>query len=613
VSKEHKCILIYDQKSVIEMNDFIELRKVISLILRRWWLVLLLTLTAAGIGYGLSQRQERVYQATTSVMVGQSIQATQLDTRDIQTSERLALTYADITRRQPVLEAAIEALDLDISWEGLRKRVKVKLVPNTQLLEISVEASSRERAELIASELARQLVLLSPASLQDQGDDGTAHFVRQRLQELQTNIEASQSKLEELDEALASTRTDDEQAEIQAEIAALESKILDWENNYARFLAFVDAEESANYISVVDSAHAKVSSIRPTIRLNTIIAGAVGLALAMAIILLLDFLDDSVKTLDEISQELNLTPLGSIGTLGGNDFRKKMVVANDPFSPAAESYRMIRNNIEFATMGIAGKSILVASPGLADGKSSTVVNLGIAMARNGQRTTLVDSDMRRPMLHRIFDARNNGGLSNQLCRSNSATDVPLQTLDIEGLQLLTAGTIPPNPSELLNSERMEEILVTLMEGTDVIIFDSPPAALVADAAILSRYVDGVILVISAGKTRRKMAKQAVFNLQQAGANILGVVLNRASEKAGGYYKYAALVDEQTPAVKRIISRLKGIREGVPGTGPKSQDIRFCECGCGKPLPSSVTSRRRFINATHRMRHYRDQKRANASA
>ncbi len=545
------------------MNDFVELRQVISIVLRRWWLVVFLTLAAAGIGYGLSQSQERVYQAITSVIVGQSIQATQLDTRDIQTSERLALTYADITRRQPVLEATIESLDLDYTWNSLRSRVKVKLVPNTQLLEISVEASSREEAVLIAGELAQQLILLSPASLQNQGVNNTAPFVQQRLQELQKNIEISESRVKELTIDLASAQTTEEEAGIQEEIDDLEGKILNWENNYTRFLTSVASEASSNYISVVDSARAMVRPIRPNIRLNTLIAGAVGFVLAVGIIFLLEFLDDTLKTLDDISKDLNLTPLGTIDQVRGSDFREKMVVSENPFSPVAESYRMIRSNIEFATMGTSGKSILVTSPAPGDGKSATMINLGIAMARNGQRTILLDSDLRMSVLHKIFHVPNHEGLSDQLCRPDPGEDIPLRDLEIEGLQLLPAGPAPPNPSELLGSQRMEQLLARLKDMADVVILDSPPAAFVADAVILSGRVDGVILVVAAGETRREVARQAVFNLQQTGANILGVVLNRTAQKSGGYYyKYAPFVDEQTPAVNgnRVLAGLQRARE-----------------------------------------------------
>ena len=207
------------------MNDSVELRRYVIIVLRRWWLVLLSALVAAAAGYGVSQRQEPVYQATASVIVGQSLRTTQLDATDIATSERLALTYADIARRQPVLDATILSLGLVESWDNLKQRVKVKLVPNTQLLEITVEAKSREEAKLIAGELAQQLILISPASQKSQGADSTVLFVRQRIQELQTNIEQGEAQVERLTSALATAETPEETASIQGQIDKLESKL----------------------------------------------------------------------------------------------------------------------------------------------------------------------------------------------------------------------------------------------------------------------------------------------------------------------------------------------------------------------------------------------------
>lgn len=555
------------------MNEFLELHQVINVILKRWWMVVAGTVIATAIGYGISQRQERVYQASTSVIVGQSIQATQLDTRDIQTSERLALTYADIVRRQPVLEGAIEALNLDESWLNLRRRVSVNIVENTQLLEISVEASSREEAVLIANELSRQLILLSPSALQDRGDEETSQFVRRRLEDLQTSIEGGQAKLDELTDAFVEARTPVERDEIQAEIDYLEGKIVDWENTYARFLAFVGNEESANYIAVVDQAYARLTPIRPNVRVNTLIAGTVGAVLALGIIFVLEFLDDTLKTVEDIRRDLNLTPLGMISQMGNADFRNQMIVAKDPFSPVSESYRMIRSNIQFMFIDRPGRSILITSPAPGEGKSSTAVNLGIALAQNGQRTIVVDTELRKPVLHKVFQVLNSDGLTDQLRWPEPAINVRLRETEVERLRLLPAGDIPPNPSELLGSQRMKQLVASLTNEADMVVFDSPPAAFVADAAIMAKLVDGVILVIAAGKTQREAARQAVFNLQTAGANILGVVLNRSEEKGGGYY-YAPAAREQSLADDRVPGALQRSRRPrstfAPATGGKRQ-------------------------------------------
>lgn len=541
------------------MNDFVELRRVVAMVGRRWWLLVMLPVIAAAAGFAISQRIEPVYQATTSVIVGQSIQATNLDSRDIQTSERLALSYADIARRQPILEAAVVSLDMGYTWENLRRRVKVRLVPDTQLLEISVEAVSREEAVLIADEIAHQLILLSPTSLQNQENETTKIFVQQRLGELQTKIESSQGRVNELASELAEASTRTQKSEIQAEINDLEGMILEWEDNYARFLSFAENEESSNYIAVVEEAHPKRSPVRPYKRLNTIVAGAVGLMLAIGIIFVLEFLDDTLKTVEDIDQDLNLTPLGTVELSKSRDFQEKMIVLEKPFSPMSESYRMIRTNIQFMSVDKPGKSILVTSPGPGDGKSSVALNLGIAMANNGHRTILVDTDLRKPTLHKVFNVPRDRGLTDWLRDPDIDSDLPLHETKFERLELLTAGKQPPNPSELLGSQRMGQLVTRIMGEADVVIFDSPPVAFVTDAAILSTQVDGVVVVISAGKTRRDIASRAILNLQHAGANIFGFVFNRAPGE-GGRYSYYSPEDRSELTGNRAVTLLQRMRE-----------------------------------------------------
>src|SRR5574341_1125160 len=176
------------------MSDFVELRRYITVVIRWWWLLILITAVAAGVGYWVSQNQPQIYQASTTVMVGQSIQATQLDSRDILTSERLALTYANIGRRQPVLQGVIDKLELDDTWQQLKSRVRIVPVEGTQLLEIRVEASSREEARLTADEVARRLILMSPTALENQEKDVNQRLVRQRLRDLQARMDAGQAR-----------------------------------------------------------------------------------------------------------------------------------------------------------------------------------------------------------------------------------------------------------------------------------------------------------------------------------------------------------------------------------------------------------------------------------
>jgi capsular exopolysaccharide synthesis family protein len=178
---------------------------------------------------------------------------------------------------------------------------------------------------------------------------------------------------------------------------------------------------------------------------------------------------------------------------------------------------------------------MVTSSTPGEGKSFTVANLGISMAQAGLKTIIVDSDLRRPVQHQVFTVPNLGGLTDLLCSPELELNNHLKDTEIENLQVLTCGMLPPNPTELLGSQRMGQLMARLNEVADVVIYDSSPTVAVTDAAVLSARVDGVVLVIEAGQTSHDLARRAVEDLKQAGATLLGGVLNRVSQKGGGHY------------------------------------------------------------------------------
>lgn len=517
------------------MNDFMELRQVISRVLKWWWLLILATGAAATLGYAVSQRQPPDYQATATLIVGQSIQATSLDRSDIQTSELLVQTYSNIARRQPVLQNVIDVLSLDDSWQDLKKRVKIHPVVDTQLLEITVEASSPEEARITANEVANQLILQSPTALQNQEAGENQQFVRQRLENLQAKVEAGQKRLEVLNATMAGSLSADQVQELQAEINDLETLIAGWENNYTQLLIFVEADKSPNYLAVIEPAQADPDPVRPRPRLNAMLAGAVSFLLALGLVFILEYLDDTLKSADDLNQTLGLASLGAISLMKGRQRRDKLLIDQDSFSPAAEVYRMIRSNIQFMSVDQPIKSIVVTSASPGEGKSITAANLGLVMAQAGLRTIIVDADLRRPVQHEIFQVPNLGGLTDWLCSPELELKRHLRKTKVENLQLLSSGVLPPYPAELLGSQRMGQLLAGLNELAEVVIYDSPPVLAVTDAAVLANRVDGTVLVIKANQTRRDAVRKTIAALQHADANLLGAVLNQVSKKGGTYY------------------------------------------------------------------------------
>src|SRR5262245_28092358 len=213
-----------------------------------------------------------------------------------------------------------------------------------------------------------------------------------------------------------------------------------------------------------------------------------------------------------------------------------LVTLANPRSPVAEAFRTLRSNIQLSSLDRPVRSLLVTSAGPDEGKSTTLANLGVTFAQGGTRTLLVDCDLRRPSLHSLFGVANDRGLTSMLLAEEHGPS-PIVATPVEGLRLLPCGPPPPNPSEVLGSQRFQTLLSGLQAEADLLLFDCPPALAVSDAAVLSRHVEAVLLVASAGKTKRDHAGRARQMLERAGARILGVELNKARVDAAGYSTY----------------------------------------------------------------------------
>jgi succinoglycan biosynthesis transport protein ExoP len=540
-----------------------ELREYLAVIRKWWWLIALCTVLAAGFSFMVSRSTPPAYQASTTLVVGQTIQDPDPSAQDMSTSERLAQTYAEMVRRQPMLKATVEALGLDTNWEGLRERVSVNLVRGTQLMEIKVTDTDPQRARLTADEIARQLILQSPTE-QDREREEHHQFVTIQLADLQAKIKARQEELPELEKSLAAAFNAEQMQSIQDQITALHTQVNTWQANYASLLSFLQ-RGATNYISVVEPATVAPTGSRTGT--NVLLAAMVGAMLGAGFAFLIEYLDDTIKSPDDIIQALGLSPLGAISRISGKSYPDKLVAAIHPRSPISEAYRILRTNIQFSAVDRPLEALLVSSPNPVEGKSITLANLGVVMAQAGLSAILVDSDLRRPVLHKVFDLPNKEGLTTVLLGGELNLDGRLQATEVENLQVLTSGPLPPNPSELLGSKKMKSLIEALKGKADVVLFDSPPAMVVTDAAVLARQVDGVLLVTEAGNTRREIAQRAKEDLTKVGANVLGVVLNKLSLRGAGYYYYYSSRDGEAKKRRRrrktsLLSRIPGLKRLV---------------------------------------------------
>ena len=214
-----------------------------------------------------------------------------------------------------------------------------------------------------------------------------------------------------------------------------------------------------------------------------------------------------------------------------------LITVSEPRSPISEAYRTLRTNLDFASLDEALKTLVVTSAGVGEGKSTTLANLATVSAQTGRKVILVDADLRRPTMHQIFGLTNEVGLTTVMMDNSGLASPPMQETGVEGLSVLTSGPLPPNPAEVMGSRRMEEMIGALAELADQVFFDTPPVVAVTDAAVLATKVDGVLLVIGAGKTRRELARSAVQRLEQINARLVGTVLTGVRMDTGfrGYY------------------------------------------------------------------------------
>lgn len=316
-------------------------------------------------------------------------------------------------------------------------------------------------------------------------------------------------------------------------------------------------------IRVLDPAIEPTSPIKPKKKLNLFIGLILSLILAIGAGFIAEGLDTSIKGIDDVEKYLGISVLASIPSIKTKgkkgeveEIEERLVTHYKPRTPVSEAYRSLRTNLQFASVDGPIKTVVITSPAPREGKTLTASNLAITEAQAGLKTLLLDTDMRKPMIHNLFNLEKEEGLSRVLAGELKLDDVIKKT-EVENLFVITSGSIPPNPSELLGSKRMEEVLDKLKTKFDIIIMDSPPIIAVTDPIVLGQKADGIIMVIRSNMTIRGVAERAKGNVEYAKIKILGSVLNDVNVKwAYGsyryYYYYHYYSDEEGKKKKRRI-------------------------------------------------------------
>jgi capsular exopolysaccharide synthesis family protein len=259
--------------------------------------------------------------------------------------------------------------------------------------------------------------------------------------------------------------------------------------------------------------------------------------ISLLFIFLAEYLDQTIRSDDELIRRVGLMPIGHIPYASGGKKKMAELVASKPQTPVAEAYKSLRTNLLFASIDREARVIVITSPSVGEGKSRTSANLAMVLAQAGHRTLLVDADFRRPSLHKTFGRVRNVGLSNFFLRDEPENELVQQFEEVPNLWVITSGLTPPNPSELLGSGVMRDLLARFRGMFSYVLIDTPPLNVVTDPLVLAGYADGTVLVVEQGRTTYPAVAHAKRSLQQVGAHLLGVVMNKMRSAGGSYYYY----------------------------------------------------------------------------
>jgi receptor protein-tyrosine kinase len=293
----------------------------------------------------------------------------------------------------------------------------------------------------------------------------------------------------------------------------------------------------------------------PNIPLDVAIAFAAGLVVAIAIAFLLDHLDQSIKSDDELSERTGMTAIGHIAFVAAGQGKRGELVTLDASSHSSEAYKALRTSLLFSAVARDLKVIVITSAEQGEGKSRTAGNLAVALAHADNKTLLIDADFRRPSQHRIFGRIRNIGLSNLILKDVDESQAITNVESVPNLWLLTSGPTPPNPSELLGSSRMKDLLAALSEHFAYLIVDTPPLNAVTDASVLASYASGVVVVVEQGRTTFPAVRRAKQTLDRVGAYTIGAVMNKLRARGGSYaYEYGYYASPRAGAPGRDVPR-----------------------------------------------------------
>ena len=510
-----------DATNELALRDFLRVFR------RRRGVIVLSLLVIVGVAVLASLLQSAVYAAKAKVLLQPRSTESLFDSDTGQRRDptRAVQTEIEVLESQPVQDAVREQL-------GAAPEISARGIGQTDVIEIRAESTDAKRAADVANAYA------------------TAYIEFRRQQAVDDVLAAAQqiqAKIGDLQKQLDPLPAGPQKDALFAQQALFRQKLDELQ---------VDAALKSGGAQLVATAPIPAEPFKPKPVRTGILAAVVGLFVGTGLAFVVEYLDDSVKTKDDMSRIAPSIPvLGLIPAVPGwrAADAPHVVSLTEPQSPASEAYRTLRTSIQFLALERPVRTLQITSPSAQEGKTTTLVNLGVALARAGQQVILVCCDLRRPRVHEFFGLDNDTGFTSVLLGKVPLTAALQPVPHQNRLSLLASGPLPPNPSELLASRRAVDVLTSLQSEAEVVLVDSPPVLPVTDALVLSGRVDATLLVCVSGATTRKDAARSIELLSQVDAPLVGTVLNGVTgDAAYGYaydYGYYGSGARPTPAVR----------------------------------------------------------------
>ncbi|HWO94338.1 MAG TPA: polysaccharide biosynthesis tyrosine autokinase [Dehalococcoidia bacterium] len=466
-----------------------ELRQYLNIARRWWWLAVLAMAVAGSAAYFVSSSRTPVYEAEATLLVNRGQNPNSPTYEDVLSSQQLVKTYAQMIESRPVLEEARGRLPDGVSLSDLEAGVDGSAIEDTQLLRLTYEDTDPDRAADVANEVARVFVgRVRVAQLGDEADEDAS-------------------------------------------------------------------EKPINTVFLAEPAVAPDSPVSPQPERDAVLAAIVGLVVAAGIALLIEYMDDTVKHADDLEQ-LGIASLGTVQEVRGKQpeghWAANILDDDQSVRPVAEDFWVVRANLEFAIAATNAKVIEVVSAEPQEGKTTTTCDVAVALAESGRRVLVVDCDLRKPSVHRFFELPNSVGVSTLFLDSTLSPGRAVRPTRIENLFVLPSGPLPPNPAELLSSQRMMAVIRALAEQCDIVLLDTPPLRNMADATLLAPTTDAFLLVIRSGRHRPGAVAESREAIMRTGRPLLGAVLNRerSRRKLGEYERSYYAQGRLSAAAKR---------------------------------------------------------------